>query len=150
MKYYSKFIQGYITSLNMNARRLLCILLYLIALHSFAVGIALVLLPLPGLDFFGFTGYEGNFFKAQGGVFHIVMSIIYFFAGRDVDRNRILIYITLAAKLIATVFLLCYYFIFDNIWMVLVSGIGDLIMGLMVLILWRFYLSIKISGDPVV
>ncbi len=84
-------------------------------------------------------GMTGDFFKAQAGVFHVVMSIVYFIAARDIDKYRILIYLTLTAKFIATVFLLGYYLIFEQIWMVLVSGIGDFLMGLCVLLLWRVY-----------
>jgi hypothetical protein len=123
----------------MKPQTLLKVLLYLIALHSFCVGLALIVLPLSTLESFGYEGYAGNFFKAQGGIFHIVMSIIYLIAARDIDKNRILIYITLTAKFIATVFLLGYYFIFEQIWMVLASGIGDFLMGICVLLLWRAY-----------
>ena len=123
----------------MKPRTLLSVLLYLIALHSFCVGIALIVLPLTTLEYFGYEGYTGGFFKSQAGVFHIVMSIMYFIAARDIDKYRILIYLTLTAKFIATVFLLGYYFIFGHIWMVLASGIGDLLMGLCVLLLWRAY-----------
>jgi hypothetical protein len=123
----------------MKPRILLTVLLYLIALHSFCVGLALIIIPIPSLDFFGFTGYSGSFFKAQGGIFHIVMSIIYLIAAHDVDKFPVLIYLTLTAKFIATVFLLGYYFIFGHIWMVLVSGIGDFLMGLFVYLLWRWH-----------
>lgn len=123
----------------MKPRTLLTVLLYLIALHSFCVGLALIIIPIPSLDFFGFTGYSGSFFKAQGGVFHIVMSVIYVIAARDIDRYPILIYLTLTAKFIATIFLLGYYFIFEHVWMVLASGIGDLLMGLCVLLLWQWH-----------
>jgi hypothetical protein len=127
----------------MKPRNLLTVLLYLISLHSFCVGLALIILPLSTLENFGYEGYVGNFFKAQGGIFHIVMSIIYIVVARDIDKNRILIYITLTAKFIATIFLLGYYFIFEQIWMVLVSGIGDFLMGVCVLFLWLAYLKKK-------
>jgi hypothetical protein len=123
----------------MKPRTLLTVLLYLIALHSFCVGLALILMPLSALENFGYEGYAGNFFKAQGGIFHIVMSIIYLVAAWDVDKNRILIYLTLTAKFIATIFLLGYYFIFEQIWMVLISGIGDFLMGICLLLLWNAY-----------
>lgn len=129
----------------MKPRALLTVLLYLISLHSFCVGLALIILPLSTLEYFGYEGYAGNFFRAQGGIFHIVMSIIYIVAARDVDKNRILIYLTLTAKFIATIFLLGYYFIFEQIWMVLVSGIGDFLMGICVLLLWSAYM--KKRGD---
>jgi hypothetical protein len=123
----------------MKPRTLLSVLLYLIALHSFCVGLALIILPLSVLEHFGYEGYTGDFFKVQGGIFHVVMSIIYFIAARDIDKFRILIYLTLTAKFIATIFLFGYYFIFEQIWMVLISGIADFLMGLCVLLLWRIY-----------
>jgi hypothetical protein len=103
------------------------------------VGLALIILPLSILENFGYEGYTGDFFKVQGGIFHVVMSIIYFIAARDIDKFRILIYLTLTAKFIATVFLFGYYFIFEQIWMVLISGIADFLMGLCVLLLWRMH-----------
>ena len=60
----------------MNSDRLIKlfrIYMWLVALHSFCVGLALILLPLEYFPLFGFRGYEGTFFKIQGGVFHMVM-----------------------------------------------------------------------------
>ncbi len=114
----------------------LSVLLYLIALHSFIVGFALVIIPIDALDFFGYNNYEGSFFKVQGGVFHLVMALIYFIAARDLSRNRILIYLTIIFKFTATAFLFSYYLFIDRIWMVAASGAGDFIMGILVLMLF--------------
>jgi len=115
---------------------LLSVLLYLIALHSMLVGIALMAIPIEKLEYFGYHNYQGTFFKIQGGVFHIVMSGVYILAAINLKRNSLLVYLTLFAKFAATVFLFSYYFFVDPIWMVAASGAGDLVMGVM--ILWLF------------
>ena len=53
--------------------KLLRIFLALVALHSFCVGLGLIIMPFEYFTFFGYEGYQGLFFKVQGGVFHIVM-----------------------------------------------------------------------------
>ncbi|MBL7110572.1 MAG: hypothetical protein ISS19_01345 [Bacteroidales bacterium] len=114
----------------------LSVLLYLIALHSFIVGFVLVIIPIDTLSFFGYYHYQEPFFKVQGGVFHLVMALVYFLAAWDLSRNRILIYLTIISKFIATAFLFSYYLFIDRIWMVAASGAGDLIMGILVLMLF--------------
>ncbi len=59
--------------MNVRSLKLLKIFLLLVALHSFCVGVGLILIPLEYFDLFGFHAYSGNFFKIQAGVFHIVM-----------------------------------------------------------------------------
>ena len=120
----------------MKISGVLSILLYLIALHSFIVGAVLVVIPFETLEYFGYHNYQGTFFKVQGGVFHLVMSLVYFLAARDLNRIRILIYLTIISKFIATVFLFSYYLFIDRIWMVAASGAGDLLMGILVLLLF--------------
>ena len=120
----------------MKISGVLSILLYLIALHSFIVGAVLVVIPFETLEYFGYHNYQGTFFKVQGGVFHLVMSLVYFLAARDLNRIRILIYLTIISKFIATVSLFSYYLFIDRIWMVAASGAGDLLMGILVLLLF--------------
>ena len=120
----------------MRLSRLLSVLLYLIALHSLLVGVLLVVIPVSALDYFGYHDYQGSFFKIQGGVFHMIMGLIYFLAARDPERNRILVCLTIAAKFAATIFLFAYYIFIGSIWMVAASGAGDLVMG--ILVLWMF------------
>jgi hypothetical protein len=112
------------------------VLLWLIALHSFFVGFVLVIIPVSALEYFGYYGYQGDFFKVQGGVFHIVMSLVYLLAAMDLSKNRILIYLAIIAKFTATVFLFSYYLFVERIWMVAASGAADMVMG--VLVLWLF------------
>jgi hypothetical protein len=119
----------------MKSCRILSILLYLIAIHSVVVGIVLVFISFQALEIFGYIDYHGTFFRVQGGVFHIVMALIYSLAAWDVFKFRILVTFTVIAKFTATLFLFSYYFFVDRIWMVAVSGAGDLIMGILVLYL---------------
>lgn len=116
--------------------RLLRIFLGLVALHSFCVGLGLIILPLEYFSFFGYEGYQGSFFKIQGGVFHIVMCGAYVPAALDPRKYIILVRFSIFAKFIATVFLLSYVLFAGMIWMVLVSGIMDFIMG--GILLWFF------------
>ncbi len=108
------------------------IILWLIAIHSIIVGVLLICLPISGYHFFGFN-VEEKFFPTQGGIFHIVMSIAYIMAAKRLGKDTGLVIFSYIAKFIATAFLVFYYFIFDNILTILFSGIGDLIMGLIIL-----------------
>ena len=127
-------------SLGMEKARILKVFLVLIAIHSACVGVGLVALPLRLFDFFGFQEYQGGFFKIQGGIFHLIMAFVYIQASRDPVKNANMIYLTIIAKTVATVFLLSYYFFLEKAWMVLISGIADLLMGLLILFL---YLSVS-------
>ncbi|MFH2144156.1 MAG: hypothetical protein ABIJ97_17145 [Bacteroidota bacterium] len=114
--------------------------LWLIAIHSFVVGIFLIFLPSSQVHIFGFEEHYGNFFRAQGGVFHLVMSVVYLMAAIDIYKSHNLITVSIIAKMIATLFLLIYYFAVNNIWTVLFSGIADFLMGFILIIL---YLNFK-------
>jgi hypothetical protein len=113
--------------------KLLKIFLILVAIHSFCVGLGLILIPLDYFELFGFHEYSGNFFKIQAGVFHIVMCGAYVSAARDPVHSRVMISFSIFAKMIATVFLLSYAHFIDMVWMVLASGIFDFIMGMVLI-----------------
>ncbi len=119
--------------------KILSLFLWLVAAHSFIVGIGIIFLPESIFKLFGLNFYPGDFFRFQGGVFHIVMSLAYAGAAVDVKNNKTLIILCIAAKFIATVFLLGYYFFVANINLIVFSGIGDFLMGMIVL-----YLLLKI------
>ena len=124
--------------------KLMKIFLILVTIHSFCVGLGLMLIPLDYYDLFGFSGYSGNFFKIQAGVFHIVMCGAYIYAARDPFGNRIMIRFSIFAKMTATVFLLSYALFIDMVWMVLASGIFDFSMGM---VLVGFLKGLKGAGD---
>jgi hypothetical protein len=117
------------------------IFLWLVALHSFCVGIGLISIPIDYYDIFGFMDYRGGFFKVQAGVFHLVMVMAYILAACEPVKNRVMIVFSISAKFTATLFLLIYAIFGDMIWMVLVSGIAD---GLMGLILLGFYMKLNL------
>lgn len=106
----------------------------LVALHSFSVGLGLIIIPFGYFGFFGFEGYAGNFFKIQGGVFHIVMCGAYIPAAINPARNILLLRYSIFAKFTATLFLFTYCLFVEPVWMVLVSGGMDFFMG--ILLVW--------------
>ena len=123
-----------------NFRKILQWFLWLIAIHSIGFGIALVVLPIPVIEFFGFQ-LEEKFFAVQGGVFHIVVSLAYIMAALDLDNAKKLIVLSCTAKFMATLFLLTYYFFVSRIFMVIFSGIADFLMGLAILITYLMFLK---------
>lgn len=109
-------------------------LLQLIALHSFAVGLALIVLPFGALSWFGLTVDPYRFFSTQGGVFHIVMAIAYLFAARAPLEERSLLIFIILAKWIAFFFLAFYFLIGEMVPMIALSAVGDGLMGLLVML----------------
>lgn len=101
------------------------LVLYGIALHSLLTGIVLFLQPGSFIAWGGWAEVSEPFFPAQGGVFHILMALLYAKAARpDQERLWILPFIVIV-KITAAVFLLGYYFLVHPIWVVLVSGVLD-------------------------
>jgi len=123
----------------MAPERMLRIALNLLAIHSFFVGIALIVTPAEIFSYFGYQPVAEKFFAVQGGVFHLVMSFAYYLAAKNMDREQGLIILTIAAKLAATIFLTMYYILVSPIWMVLISAITDAMMGLVVWLLFKSF-----------
>lgn len=128
---YNKYLSGF---------------LVLIGIHSLAVGIGLLIIPLSLLNDFGFDNYTESFFQAQGGVFHIAMSIAYFMAGLNSKKSNRLITFIIIVKLIAFIFLISYFLFVSDILLILFSAIGDGLMGLILLLLFRLS-NQKIPGN---
>ncbi len=106
------------------ARRL-SLLLWLVAAHSAAVGIGLMAHPAGIFARMGYAPLAEPFFAAQGGVFHIVMAIGYSLGAWDIRRNRTLVWFSIVVKAVATVFLLLYWLLIDDVIVVLASGLLD-------------------------
>lgn len=123
--------------LKMSCSRL-ALVLWLVAIHSFIVGVGLIIQFPAVMKLFGFFSCNEHFFPAQGGVFHIVMAIGYSLAAKNPDQYRCLVIFSIIVKGIATVFLLTYYFVVESIWTVLGSGIID---GIMCLLIYFSYIS---------
>jgi hypothetical protein len=133
--------------LMLNAHSRLSLILWIVALHSFCVGVGLILMPPEAMQFFGFNYYREKFFPVQGGVFHIVMSVAYVMAAFRIEQFRGLIYLSVIAKFMAAVFLFAFYFLMQNIWSVLFSAVIDGIMG--GLILWAFIAWLKSEENQI-
>ena len=122
-----------------NPRLRLSVLLWLLGVHSFIVGVGMILLPASQMTFFGLAVVTEKFFPVQAGVFHFVLALAYILAGKDVDRFHGLVILTILAKFTATVFLFTYYFFIKQAWIILLSGIGDFLMGALVLLAYWAY-----------
>lgn len=118
-------------------KKYLSYFLFLISVHSFAVGVGLLFISPSILEFFGLVDYKESFFQAQGGIFHIAMSVAYAMAGLNIEKSIRLIQFIILLKVIAFVFLVFYFVFVLPAWLILLSGIGDGIMGGILLILYR-------------
>jgi len=113
--------------------------LWLVSIHSFFTGIGLIFLPAGLFEKLGYNMISERFFAVQGGVFHIVMSVGYLMAAIGREKYEGLVYLSITAKLFATIFLLTYSFFVKWIWVVFGSGIFDFLMGLIILVLYKQY-----------
>lgn len=123
----------------LNARKRLVLVLWLIAVHSFLVGLALMFVPASLMPLLGFKIVVEKFFSVQAGVFHLVMVLTYALAAIGLERFRGLILLAILAKFVAAVFLFTYFFLIESIWTVLLSGIGDGLMGIVILLCFLAY-----------
>jgi len=122
----------------MTIEKSLKILLWLVAIHSLFTGIFLVTGTVEMFHFFGFH-YHGGFFAVQGGVFHLVMVIAYMMTAYNLKKDGLLIWFCISAKVMAAVFLLLYFAIMEQTWIIFISGVLDLIMGLLLLLFFNRY-----------
>ena len=123
--------------------KLLSTVLWLVALHSIAIGFALIAQPAPLMKLSGFSSECERFFPAQGGVFHILMAVAYVLGATNIEKYHYLIIFSIIVKALATIFLVVYCFGVEFKWIVLLSGIGDGVMGLIIFIALQNYLHLK-------
>ena len=123
---------------NTRSARLLVVFLWLISIHSICVGIALITFPIPLIAEFGIE-ICNKFFPTQSGVLHIIMGIIYILAIKNLGKTDLLIKFSIIVKFIATVFLLLYFLFLDQKLVILLSGIGDFLMGVVLWLLFRAF-----------
>ncbi|HNW75633.1 MAG TPA: hypothetical protein PKJ28_01965 [Bacteroidales bacterium] len=121
---------------TIDSSHVLAVFMLLVAIHSILVGICLIVSPVSFLEKLGFF-MEEKFFAAQGGVFHIVVSIAYLMAATNRPEKKAFVIFSFSAKFIATLFLFAYYLFVSPVLLVLLSGIGDLIMGIVIFVLFR-------------
>ena len=130
----------------MTTKKLVPLLLYLYCAHSVLVGIGLIIFPADWLQLLGFKNYSGHFFMSQAGVFHLIMAGIYFRAARTVEQSPELTFITIAVKATAFIFLIIYYILKPDLWILLLSGIADGTMAFALLICIKQN-SFRYKGD---
>ena len=99
--------------------------LVLAAVHSAAVGVGLIALPSRWLPAFGLAGEAERFFRAQGGVFHLLMAYAYLLAARRLPRAELLVHLAIVVKGTACVFLVLYAVLVSSAWVVVASAAGD-------------------------
>lgn len=112
------------------------LVLWAAALHSFAVGLGLILHPAPVLAYFGYAPLSEPFFPTQGGVFHVLMAVGYGMGAVHPDRFLCLVVFAVIVKTAATAFLLTYWSLVSPLWIVLLSAVGD---GALAVALWWAY-----------
>lgn len=122
--------------------RLLRLLVWLIAAHSFVVGLVLLFGSGWGLRLGGWTELPPVFFPMQGGAFHLVVAIGYVL---EYERHRT-VTLLLIAKTIGVLFLVGVWLWSGRTlpWAVPMSAVGDAAMG--VGVGWTY----KLAGRPCV
>jgi len=123
--------------------KLLSTVLWLVALHSITIGLALIAQPTLLMKLSGFSPECEQFFPAQGGVFHVLMAVAYVMGAINIKKYHYLIVFSIIVKAVATLFLMVYCFTVEFKWIVLLSGIGDGVMGLIIFIALQNYLHLK-------
>ena len=108
-------------------------LVVLIALHSVAVGLFLILAPEWGARLGGFPSPVPLFFPRQAGAFHLVVTGVYLV---EYFRYRGVVLLVMA-KAIAVLFLGLSTLLADVPWVVPASALGDAAMALAVVALRR-------------
>ena len=109
----------------------------LVAAHSLSTGLGLIFLPSGLFEKLGYSMITERFFAVQGGVFHIVMFAGYLMAAIKKEKYEGVVHLAIIAKLFATVFLITYSVVTVWIWVVFLSGIFDLLMGVFIYFLYK-------------
>ena len=126
--------------------KLLSTVLGLVAIHSLVMGLTLIAQPPVLMEFAGFSPDCERFFPAQGGVFHLLMFVVYLMGATNTEKYYCFIVFSIFVKAVATFFLTIYCFAVEFKWIVFLSGIADCVMGLMIFSAFQYYLSSKKSA----
>jgi hypothetical protein len=126
-----------------SEKRVIPFLFGFIALHSFFVGFILIFHPFDIIDAFSCKAANEHFFAVQGGVFHILMAMLYALIALQMYHSRCLVYFSLFVKCSAAIFLFSYYLFVKRILLVLICGMGDFAMAILIfLVILR-----RVNGD---
>ena len=105
--------------------RWLRVVLWATALHSCLTGLVLIAQPPALLQWGGFAPVHEHFFPAQGGVFHVLMAVLYAATAARRQLRDVFVGFIVLIKGTAAVFLLGYFFLVDPVWLLLLSGVTD-------------------------
>lgn len=122
--------------MKLKVEKAISVFLWLVALHSFVVGVGLIFLPSPVFEFLGFNPSFERFFSTQGGVFHIIMSVCYAMGASDIKKYLALIFFSFIVKFIAAIFLFLYFIFISSQLLIIFSCISDLAMGIIIYYLY--------------
>jgi hypothetical protein len=125
--------------------KLLSTVLGLVAIHSLLMGLILIAQPAVLMEFAGFSPDFEHFFPAQGGVFHLLMTVAYLMGAINIEKYHHFIVFSVFVKAVATFFLILYCFAVEFKWIVFLSGIADGVMGLMIFWALLYHLRSKKS-----
>lgn len=106
--------------------------MWLVAAHSLAVGLGLLVAPDLATRFAGFGPVSPRLFARQAGVFHLVLA-----TGYLVENRRGGVALLVCAKAFAFAFLMTSWLAGTSAWSVPVTGLADGAMGLVAWWLWR-------------
>lgn len=123
----------------MTADKTLKIFLWIIAIHSFLIGIVLVSGTTELFQKIGFP-YYGGFFAVLGGVFYTIMAVAYIMTAYNLRTQNLLIWFCIATKLMLAASFIMYYVVYEQIGLILGFGVIDLMFGLLLL---QFYSRVK-------
>jgi uncharacterized membrane protein HdeD (DUF308 family) len=123
--------------------KLLSTVLVLVAIHTLAFGLTLIAQPAVLMEFAGFNPDCDHFFPAQGGVFHLIMFVVYLMGATQIEKYHYFIVLSIFIKAVATLFLVIYCFAAEFKWIIFLSGIVDCVMGLMIFLAYQHYLRFK-------
>ena len=135
----------HIKSLFNHPDKLLSTVLGLVAIHSLGMGLILISQPAVLMKFAGFNPDCDHFFPTQGGVFHLLMFVVYLMGATHIEKYHHFIVFSIFVKTVATFFLMIYCFAAEFKWVIFLSGIGDGVMGLMIFLAFQHYLRSKKS-----
>jgi hypothetical protein len=107
--------------------RLESAIVFLVVVHTLAVGAVLLLFPEFAISFGGFEPGP-TFFTRQGGAFHLVAGAAYLGEYRRLGTVRLLV----GTKIWATIFLGAVWLGGEHAWAVPFSALGDAAMGAIV------------------
>ncbi len=123
--------------MKLNPRRIETIIVFLIALHSLLLGLAMTFQPIHILKLFGWNYQGPMFFPTQAGVFLVLFGILFM----AILFHRTLTWFIIVVKIAAVVFLVSQHFILaPNVpATVLVAAVFDGFMGASVaaLLIWQ-------------